>query len=340
MPLALIFALAASLGVHLLALFVPDIDLGAVSAPSVLIAELQPQPKAVLPLTARKKLPRKAPRAKRSQPPARFSPLPSATLAISIPELNEALNINTPNAPTETEPVQALLPSADLPPTEPPLQARLPAHGKIRYRVDRGEQGFEVGRSTQEWTLENNRYRLTAVSETSGLAALLKPMRVELESQGRLTAEGLQPEQFIIRRNGEVGREQADFDWAQRQIRTGGDDSNAVTQPLTPGAQDLLSFNYQLGFLAHPKMPDSLAIATGKKYTIYPLEALGDEEIDIPAGVFRTLHLRAPGDNSTELWLAYDYFLLPVKIRHLDRHGDSFVQVASEIQFSKEPSSP
>lgn len=212
----------------------------------------------------------------------------------------------------------------------------MPAYGVIRYSVARGDQGFELGRSVHEWELSDGRYRITSLTETSGLAALLKPLRVELESVGRLTADGLQPERFFIRRNGKLGREQADFDWQKMQIRIGGEEGEATVQQLTRGAQDLLSFNYQMGFLQRPEGNNSLPIATGKKYTTYHLEAVGDVELEIPAGSFRTLHLRAPGDNTTELWLAYDYLLLPVKIRHTDRYGDSFVQVATEILMSKE----
>lgn len=40
--------------------------------------------------------------------------------------------------------------------------------------------------------------------------------------------------------------------------------------------------------------------------------------------------------NTTELWLAYDYLMLPVKIRHVDRKGDSLVQVAIKIEVSPE----
>jgi len=52
------------------------------------------------------------------------------------------------------------------------------------------------------------------------------------------------------------------------------------------------------------------------------------------------LHLRTPGENSTELWLAYDYLLLPVKIRYVDGQGDSFVQVATKIQVGDAPDNP
>ena len=61
-------------------------------------------------------------------------------------------------------------------------------------------------------------------------------------------------------------------------------------QALTLGAQDLLSFNYQLGLLANLASGSSLPVATGKKYGQYRLEVVGDEEVEVPAGTFRCLH--------------------------------------------------
>lgn len=153
-----------------------------------------------------------------------------------------------------------------------------------------------------------------------------------MKSRGQLTPEGLRPEYFAIRRDGHDGSEKASFDWDAMTVCVG----EREEQALTPGAQDLLSFNYQLGFISLPKEGASLPIATGKKFETYHLEVLGDETIDVPAGTLRTLHLRAPWTNSTELWLAYDYLLLPVKIRHVDSKGDSLVQVATQIQLSQD----
>jgi hypothetical protein len=65
------------------------------------------------------------------------------------------------------------------------------------------------------------------------------------------------------------------------------------------------------------------------------LENLGDETIEIPLGVLATRHLRTPGENATEIWLSYEYRLLPVKIRHIDNDGSAFVQVATEILFGQ-----
>jgi len=50
----------------------------------------------------------------------------------------------------------------------------------------------------------------------------------------------------------------------------------------------------------------------------------------------RTLHLRVPGENMTEFWLAYDYLMLPVKIRHVDKKDAVLSNVATTIQLSPE----
>ena len=319
MPFVLIIAFATSLGAHALALFGTDVDLSTTPEPSPIVVEL-------LPLA--KPMPVVAPKVK----PAQKTPATSTARAQRAPVASASPVLSAPDSTSVTAPPAAEASTAAPDVLSPRDGARLPARGMIRYRVDRGDQGFEVGHSTHDWAVVDGAYRITAVTETSGLIALFKPLRIELESRGRLTPEGLQPEQFMIRRDGTDTSEKAQFDWSQMTVKIG----NAASQPASRGAQDLLSFHYQLGFLPQPEALNVLPIATGKKYENYRLESLGDEEIDIPAGVFRTLHVRAPGDNTTELWLAYDYLLLPVKIRHTDRQGDSFVQVATEIRLSKD----
>ena len=199
----------------------------------------------------------------------------------------------------------------------------------MNYRVARGEQGFEIGAARHVWQIADGRYRIESKLETTGLVRLFKTVQIEMVSRGELTAEGLRPDDFVVRRNGTV-RERAAFDWQQMTVRIG----DQAPQPVDRGAQDLLSFNYQLGFLPQVQEGTVLPLATGKKYGLYRLEVLGDEVLELPAGTMRTLHLRAPGANTTELWLAYDYLMLPVKIRHLDPQGDSLVQVATEILMS------
>jgi hypothetical protein len=109
----------------------------------------------------------------------------------------------------------------------------LPARGLIRYRVDRGDQGFQIGFSIHEWEVVDGAYRITAVSETTGLVAFFKPLRIEVESRGRLTAAGLVPEHFMTRREGRATGESAEFDWENAAVAHG----QSASAGLEPGAR-------------------------------------------------------------------------------------------------------
>ena len=330
MPVVLIIAFAASLGMHALVLFAPEVDLSLGSEPPALVAELKaPPPEAPQPV-ARSDAKQGAAvtrRKARRRPVAPAAPQPG----LSAP----------PSATGEPIPAtaawQAEQPAAGedgAAPTVAPqaTAAQLPARGMVRYRVDRGDQGFEIGFSLHTWEAVDGAYRITAVTETSGLIGIFRPLRYEVESRGRLTAGGLLPELVVTRQKGRESEERAEFDWDRMELRVSG----RPAEVLRPGSQDLLSFPYQLGLLADPGSLGSLPILTGKRYADYPVEVIGDEEISVPAGTFHCLHLRVPGVATTELWLAHERALLPVKIQHLDRKGDLYVQVATVIEFSEE----
>lgn len=339
MPFALLFAIAASLGIHAAALFGPDLDLATEPELPPLMAELRPLLKPPLPsplvdpvAPSEKPAPVK-PRTLRRKVDAVTRPA-SATPVLSVPQVSSLEESGTApaSAPTPGHTTQSG-PDSVLPAPEPvvaPAVPRLPPHGVIHYRVDRGDSNFQIGVSQNEWEIIEGRYRLRSVVETTGLVWLFKAYRIEMESQGVVTAEGLRPDSFALSRNGQAAKEKAYFDWETMKVRIG----SLPDQVLVEGTQDLLSFNYQLGYLPNLAAGGDLMIATGRKYGIYRLEVLGDELLTLPAGEIRTLHLRAPGENTTELWLAYDYLLLPVKIRHVDNKGGSIVQVATTIQLS------
>lgn len=342
MPFALIFALAASVAIHSLVLFGTDYALPEGDEPQALLAELRPAP---LPpaAVADARPPRKP--AKPAKPrPAKEATDPAgsmtavrsvsiasdSTVSPSDEELQADGVAMAPSGPSASTPPESGSDAAAAPPALAETEAppRLPPRGHIRYRVDRGDANFEIGYAEHRWEIADGRYRLSSVAETTGLVWLFKAIRVEMESHGLINAAGLQPQVFTVRRDGRLSRERADFDWQAMTVRVAG----RGEQPLDAGAQDFLSFNYQLGYLRQLDAIKRMPIATGKKYRVYALEVIGDEEIEVPAGRMRTLHLLAPGENSTELWLAYDYLLLPVKIRFQDAGGASYVQLATRIE--------
>ncbi len=322
MPIALLAALAGSFALHAAALFLPDVELSSLPEPIVLRAELQPPPKPPGPAVEE---------SKPLEPPAEARPLPKPRKArppsprpLMVPQAEAGVPASEPSAAV---PGSEAMASGEKPGGPP--RPKLPARGKIRFLVYKGSQGFEVGRAEHVWDFaEDGSYRLTSVTETSGLAAFFKPVRMELESSGRLTAGGLQPGRFTTRKNGHETNENADFDWQARQVNI---QREGIPRPLADGAQDLLSFHYQLAYLGRLADGVSMGVASGKKYERYAFDALGEEILETPAGSFRTLHLRVQTDSTTELWLAIERMLLPVKMRYTDRKGDSFEQIVTEI---------
>ncbi|MGE5386797.1 MAG: DUF3108 domain-containing protein [Betaproteobacteria bacterium] len=318
MPFALIAALAGSLAIHAAFLFLPDVELSPAPEPPPLLAELQP--------------PHLTPPPAPPAPPPKPHPVKPKRLASNVHKSTQTIP-SVPAEMAETTPPIKEASSGEVPlaapaPPKPPAVPRLPARGSIRYAVYRGTEGLEVGRASHDWFFADDAYSITTILETSGLAAWFKPVRIEMESTGKLVASGLQPQRLVTRRNGAETKENADFDWTTHQVTLARDGRHF---DLRDGAQDIVSFQYQLAFLPQLTNGASLEIATGKKFAPYRIEALGEETLETPAGIFRTLHVRAKTDDTTELWLALDRQMLPVKIRYTDRKGESFEQIAVEL---------
>ncbi len=321
MPVALFAALLGSLAIHAAALLATDVELfGGGPEPAPLQAELRPPP--APPATPSAAVPPSAPVAAR--PPTR--PARSPRLASVAPAAQSVPLAPAGEAVPEISPE---MPSTATAPAAEPARPLLPATGTIRFAIYKESLGLQIGRAEHRWEFaEDGGYRLVGITETSGLVSLFKPVRLETESRGRLVAGGLQPDTYRSLKNGRDANENADFDWSTGEVRLARDGS---VRPVAPGTQDILSLNYQLAYLGKLAEGSTLGVVTGKKYERYALDSLGEEEIETPAGRFRTLHLRAMTDNVTEIWIALDRQRLPVKIRFTDKKGDSYEQVATEI---------
>lgn len=345
MPLVLVAALVASLVLHGMLLFLPELHLGdwqKSPEPQLLQARLRPAPVPVPPAAAQapaaavKPQPAAQPPAARRAPPR---PVPVTPAPLAAPaSVPPSPAVPTPAPIRETPPAPprwTLGPPDELEagtPREAAAGEVFPPAGELRYQVYRGERGLMVGEARQRWEMGDGRYHLWSVIETTGLAALFRPVRVEMESHGNVGPDGLRPEQFLVRRNG-GGGEGADFDWEAGQVRIG----DRSPEPLGPGSQDLLSFHYQLAYLPDLEGGAAFPVATGRKYERYEFDALGEEQLELPAGSFRTLHLQSLGSSRTELWLALDQLLLPVKIRHTDKKGEIFEQVLTQMILGPSP---
>jgi len=233
-------------------------------------------------------------------------------------------------ASTDSNPAK-LTPAMPIEPAAP--ESPWPRHGRIRFVVTRGDQGFVIGQSVHRWSHDGKTYTLKNVTETTGIAALFRPVQVTQTSTGNISAEGLRPREFRTEKNGVAG-DAAVFDWTSLTLMLSAGSPHAVV--LRPGAQDMLSMFYQLS-ARYPRVPrgiNEVMVATGRKFERYAFETFTEELLRTRYGELRTLHLRAAaGVEAIDIWLGLDLRGLPVKIRYTDREGESFDQTADEIEF-------
>jgi hypothetical protein len=211
-----------------------------------------------------------------------------------------------------------------------------PRQGRIRFEVTRGEgeQATLVGQSTHSWRHDGETYALQTVTETVGLAALFRPVRVVQTSEGLLRADGIVPQEFRVERSGRTA-ERARFDWEGMKLTLYSGERMRREAALAAGAQDILSQIYQIGLVGAAARVE-LMIATGKRYGRYAYEAVGEETIETRFGALRTWHLKTPalpGEQAMELWLAPDHNNLPLRIRFTDRKGEVYEQNVVEIDI-------
>lgn len=278
-------------------------------------------------------------------------PLPAVAAAPPLPpqpqpRVRTAASKPHPPQPVTDAPAPPAVPSAE-PQAAPPAPVQAapapavvepvwPRHGRIRFVVTRGEgeQGMEIGQSTHTWRHDGEKYALQAVTETTGIVALFRAVRIVQSSEGSLAAAGLVPLAFSVERNGKTA-EGVRFDWVagKATMTSGGQPRREVA--LASGTQDVLSQIYQIG-LAGVAARLEMMIATGKSYGRYAYEAVGDEMLATRFGALRTWHVKTPalpGEQAMELWLAQDHGNLPVRIRFIDRKGEVFDQNAAEVDI-------
>jgi hypothetical protein len=210
-----------------------------------------------------------------------------------------------------------------------------PKSGRIVFQVKHGENGFEVGQSTHRWSHDGKTYRLSAETKTTGLAAMLRSSSAVQESHGVLVETGLQPLEFKSMRNGKT-KENVRFNPEQHIIiNTPGEQI-----PFQGTAQDKLSLFYQLGAFALDNPQITLKLMSGSNLQDYAVSVDAPQEIDSVLGKRSVRHLTVmvagagKTDDSTEVWLD-TATRLPLKIRHRDRKGEVFDQVATAFELDK-----
>lgn len=212
---------------------------------------------------------------------------------------------------------------------------QLPAAGTIRYAVKYDGVPFEVGQATHTWKLDNGRYVLRAETETTGMAAMIRHVRIRHVSEGEITESGFRPVSFRVERDGKP-RDTARFDWQHNVLLlTSGE--NRSQADLLEGSQDLLSAFYQIAVAPPVTAIPVFPVTNGRKYYKERVDVLGEERIQTPIGAFRTVRVQIgqPGERrQTLVWMAVDYANLPVRIRFVDDKGGVSEQQAIGLEYA------
>jgi len=318
-------AIGLSLLLHSVALFSPLIELPKTEAPlPPLTAKLEPLPKIVI-KPAQSGKPKPSPKSTETPPsPSDTAPQESQ----SSETIEEAPQIDAEPSP----------PSEETPPEPAHPHPQLPRHAQLTFNAYQGEGGLQLGTAVHRLDIEQGRYILKTVTQTTGIASLFKSYLLTQDSEGEAGAAGLQPLTYREdkRLSGGTQSLSAEFDWAGHKLRF----SHGGETPLPEQAQDIVSFLYQLSQLPLDKGMVKLSISNGKKLEHYELAVGEEENLQLNLGKLHVLPLRkihAPGEEGLDIWLGLEYRLLPVKIRQIDRAGKTAGEmVISEILVSDE----
>jgi Protein of unknown function (DUF3108) len=326
-------AIAVSAALHAAVFVGMPAELQAVdrSEPEVFSARLDaaaPAPPTVEPPTPPRPPARKAkPRTRIARPHPAPAPVPQVLAAMAPSSEAPAVALPMPETPPPAplpppvamaEPILPWFPAPPTPVQEPPIfpMEALPAHLSVAYELHSGPLGAEA---TYRWDRDGDGYRITGEGEAVGLFQLFLDGPIRQESVGTITAAGLRPERFLERKPGSDA-EGLEFDWPRHTV-TLERGASRKTAILADDTVDWLTMIFQLASVP-PRAGGAmlpLRVYTQRKLYDFQLKVLGIEEIEIPLGKVRALHLRhvdADDGRETDVWLGIDQHYLPVKMRY------------------------
>ncbi len=208
--------------------------------------------------------------------------------------------------------------------TEPPLPS-LPASRTQRFRVYWGDFSQQQSVARLEYRLVNlgDRYELRTDVRAEGLISLVYSGTLSQVSVGSLGPNGLEPARYAEIRSKSSERV-VDFDRKLGQLMSL-DGSPPV--PMPDGTQDRLSVFYQLGLMMRREpltvtagQVIDMPVASMRAVQHERFVVVGEEMLMAPGGPIRALHLQRPvpagtRDPRIDLWLGYDFEMMPVRLR-------------------------
>lgn len=214
-----------------------------------------------------------------------------------------------------------------------------PSGGEVVYEVLRGEGGMKLGEGVHVWQHDGTRYEMSTRLQTTGLAGLLLDFEYEQSSEGRVIERSLRPERFLVEQKGREN-ERATFDWQAGTVLIERRKGRRDTATITTGDLDVLSVWHLASLRGGRDLPTELTLISNRRATPTALQVVGIEDIQVPLGRVRALHLtlRAPeGKLAIDLWLSEAHAWVPVRILMRDDKNQVLDQRAQSIRVDKAP---
>ncbi len=178
----------------------------------------------------------------------------------------------------------------------------------------------------RQWQMQGGRYSIVDSASLFGVKA-------SMTSQGLITDRGLEPEDFKILWDTSIHRF-AIFN-RDSMIMTYGRPSNPKKISFTSNIQDISSLAFQMA-LAYGGQSQDIEVTAGTSIYSIRLALVGEEQLRLPVGVVRTLHIQGHslGDvaATADIWIAPDYRNMPVKIK-VSSGNQTLVQSLSSLAF-------
>jgi hypothetical protein len=149
-------------------------------------------------------------------------------------------------------------------------------------------------------------------------------------SRGKVSAQGLRPEEFIDERTGRQTA-RAVFDWDSKTL-TQQYQGEPRTEPLPAQAHDRLAFVFDFAFAPRRNGEVAFDLFDGRGQSRHVYAPGGRGRISTPVGEFEALRfVRERGDERTEIWLATELSFLPLRILVTEKDGTRYEQVTTKI---------
>ena len=200
-----------------------------------------------------------------------------------------------------------------------------PGHVELACEIARN--GTTIAEALYLLEHDGRTYRITETSRGRGILALRGTTR--RTSRGMVSVQGLKPVEFTDERSGR-GMARANFDWEMKTV-TLQYNGEPRTEPLPPQAHDRLAWLFDFAFApARREAAFDLFDGRGKSHHVYASE--GRERLKTPLGEFEALRfVRGSGEERTEIWLASELNLLPLRILVVEKGGTRYEQVTTKI---------